>query len=104
MWQHYYLFTRRIKDLRLRLTSKRAPRGPAWHDYYVFEAMFTTLNDKPVDEVAKLYEGERAQLEIGAGLAKFPHIFAIRNVEGILRQRGIEKLAVLAASRPPLAA
>lgn len=59
---------------------------------------------KPVDEVAKLYEGERAQLEIGARLAKFPHIFAIRNVEGILRQRGIEKLAVLAASRPPLAA
>ena len=45
MWQHYYLFTRRIKDLRSRLTSKRAPVGPAWHDYYVFEAMFTTLNE-----------------------------------------------------------
>jgi len=27
------------------LTSKRAPVGTAWHDYYVFEAMFTTLND-----------------------------------------------------------
>jgi len=44
MWQHYYLFTRRIKDLRSRLTSKRAAVGTAWHDYYVFEAMFTTLN------------------------------------------------------------
>ncbi len=25
-----------------------APVGPAWHDYYVFEAMFTTLNGKVV--------------------------------------------------------
>lgn len=55
----------------------------------------------PVDDVAKLYEHERAELAIDAHITKFLHIFAIRNVQQILRQRGIEKLA-LPAARPPL--
>ena len=58
----------------------------------------------PVDDVAKLYEHERAQLAIGAHITKFLHIFAIRNVQEVLRKRGIEKLALPAVLRPPLAA
>ena len=54
---------------------------------------------EPVDDVAKLYEHERAQLAIGAHITRFLHIFAIRNVQEILRKQSIEELAVLVAGR-----
>lgn len=55
---------------------------------------------EPVDDVATLYEHERAQLATGAHLTKFLHIFAVRNVQEILRQRRIDKAGV-AGSQPP---
>jgi len=62
-------------------------------------ALLAEESQVPVDEVAKLYEHERAELATGAHITKFLHIFAIRNVQHILRQRAIEKLATLAAGR-----
>ena len=47
----------------------------------------------PVDDVAKLYEHERATLAAGARVSKFVHIFATRNVLEALRQRGIAQPA-----------
>lgn len=41
----------------------------------------------PVDDVATLYEHERAELATGAHITRFLHIFAIRNVQEILRKR-----------------
>ena len=41
----------------------------------------------PINEVAILYEHERAELALGARVTKFLHIFAIRNVLEILRAR-----------------
>jgi hypothetical protein len=41
----------------------------------------------PIDEVAQLYEDERAALEIGARIARFPPIFAIRKVRAAPRKR-----------------
>jgi len=41
----------------------------------------------PATDVAELYEHERAELAAGAHISKFIHIFAIRNVQGILRER-----------------
>lgn len=41
----------------------------------------------PVDEVAKLFEDARAQLEVGARIRGFLGIFAIRNVRKLLRRR-----------------
>ncbi len=40
-----------------------------------------------VDDVATLYEHERAELAAGAHITRFLHIFAIRNVQEILRKR-----------------
>ena len=57
-----------------------------------------------LDEVAKLYERERAALAIGARITKFLHIFAIRKVQKILRERVVDKLATQAAGLAPLAA
>jgi hypothetical protein len=44
----------------------------------------------PVAEVARLFEGERARLQRGARITGFLPIFAIRNVEEILRQRKVD--------------
>jgi hypothetical protein len=41
----------------------------------------------PVDEVARIYAAERAGLAEGARVANFVPIFAIRNVQEILRSR-----------------
>lgn len=57
----------------------------------------------PVDDVEKLYEQARAELAVGAHITQFLHIFAIRNVQEILRRRADEKLAQRAAGRPLLA-
>jgi hypothetical protein len=43
----------------------------------------------PIDEMATLYEHERAELALGARITKFLHIFAIRNVQEILRARDL---------------
>ncbi len=44
----------------------------------------------PIDDVATLYEHERSSLDAGAHVTKFIHIFAIRNVQKILRQRRVD--------------
>ncbi len=44
----------------------------------------------PVDEVAALYERERAELAMAAHVTSFLHIFAIRNVQAILRRRNLD--------------
>ena len=41
----------------------------------------------PVDEVARLYENARAELESGARIRGFLGIFALRKVRKTLRQR-----------------
>ena len=41
----------------------------------------------PVNEVARLYEKARAELEAGARIRSFLDIFALRNVRRMLRQR-----------------
>jgi Protein of unknown function (DUF3562) len=43
-----------------------------------------------VGEMAALYEHERAELAMGARITKFLHIFAIRNVLEVIRERGLE--------------
>ena len=48
----------------------------------------------PVDDVAKIYEEQRLELCVGAHNTKFVHIFATRNVEEILRKRGLASSAV----------
>ena len=45
----------------------------------------------PIDDVAALYERESAGLAAGARITKFLHIFAIRNVQEILRRRTINQ-------------
>jgi Protein of unknown function (DUF3562) len=45
----------------------------------------------PVDEVARLYEDEWAELEDGARITGFLAIFTTRNVREILRRRSIGK-------------
>jgi|GEM_PF-2354368 len=46
----------------------------------------------PPEEVARLYEHERAALAVNARVTKFLHIFATRNVIKILRPHGLGKL------------
>ena len=47
----------------------------------------------PLDDVATLYEHERAELALRAHITDFLHIFAARNVMEILRQRGLDEQA-----------
>jgi hypothetical protein len=56
-------------------------------------------SEVPIDEVARLYENERAKLETGAHIKGFLSIFAIRNVQEILFRRRAE-----APPRPTLSA
>jgi len=41
----------------------------------------------PIDDVAILYEHERAELALGARITNFLDIFAVRNVQEILHKR-----------------
>ncbi len=50
----------------------------------------------PTRDVAELYEHERAELAAGARVSKFIHIFAIRNVQEILRGRARPVVALAA--------
>jgi hypothetical protein len=45
----------------------------------------------PVDEMAALYEHERAELASGAHVTKYLHILATRNVLEALGERCLEK-------------
>ena len=47
----------------------------------------------PTNEVARLYEDERTELEVDARITAFLGIFAIRNVREMLRQRSAGKRA-----------
>jgi hypothetical protein len=47
----------------------------------------------PIDEMATLYEHERAKVALGAHITKYLHIFATRNVLSVLRQRDLEHQA-----------
>lgn len=44
----------------------------------------------PIDDVSRLYEHERAELAAAASVTSFVDIFAIRNVQAILRMRSHE--------------
>ena len=69
------------------------------HDQRAIERL-ARQSQRPVDEVALLYEDARAQLEAGARIKGFLGIFAIRNVRKMLRQRGASGL-VAAVPFPP---
>ena len=57
----------------------------------------------PVDDVATLYDHERADLAVRARITKFLHVFAIRNVQAILLKRSLDKLALTLRAAPLLA-
>lgn len=44
----------------------------------------------PIGDVATLYEHERAELALGAHITTSLHIFAVRNVQEILRRRSLD--------------
>jgi len=73
-------------------------------DQQAIVALLAEESQLPVDDVAKLYEHEHATLAVGADITKFLHIFATRNVREILRQRGIDRLALSSPGRPLSAA
>jgi hypothetical protein len=66
-------------------------------------AFLAENSDVPIADVAILYEHERAELALGAHITKFLHIFAIRNVQEILRKRELDKHLV-PLGRPALLA
>ena len=61
-------------------------------------AFLAEASDMPIDDVSKLYEHERAELALGAHITKFIHIFAIRNVQEILRTRGLDERSLTVGS------
>ena len=63
-------------------------------------AFLAKESQQPVADVAKLYEHERAELAFGAHITKFLHIFAIRNVQEILRKQAAANLGSLVGVRP----
>lgn len=65
-------------------------------------AFLAKESQQPVADVAELYEHERAELALGARVTKFLHIFAIRNVQKILRQRAADNRGALTMVRPIL--
>ncbi len=67
-------------------------------------ALLAEESHVPVDEVAKLYEQERAELASGAHVTRFLHIFATRIVLASLHKRDIEKPAALGGQTPAVAA
>lgn len=57
----------------------------------------------PIADVATIYEHERAELAVGAHVTKFLHVFAIRNVQEILRERSADKRTTTSGGASPLA-
>jgi hypothetical protein len=62
-------------------------------------AFLAKESQQPIADVEKLYEHERAKLALGAHITRFLHIFAIRNVQEILRKRAADIPGVLAVAR-----
>ena len=63
---------------------------PALHrnpDHTRIVASLAAEFNAPVDDVATLYEQERAELAADAQVTTFLHIFAARHVQEILRRR-----------------
>jgi Protein of unknown function (DUF3562) len=67
-------------------------------------ALLANESHVPIDDVATLYEHERAELALVARNTNFLHIFAIRNVQEILRKRSVDKKALTATGSARLAA
>jgi hypothetical protein len=68
-------------------------------------AFLAQESQQPVAEVAKLYEHERAELASDAHITRFLHIFAIRNVQALLRKQApVDKKQTQTESQPTLAA
>lgn len=63
-------------------------------------AFLAKESQQPIADIAKLYEHECAELALGAHVTKFLHIFAIRNVQGILRERAAKDPGALAGAQP----
>jgi len=63
-------------------------------------AFLAKESQQPVSDIAELYEHERAELALGAHITKFLHVFAIRNVQEILRKRAAVNLGTFAGARP----
>jgi hypothetical protein len=59
---------------------------------HIAQALALEFNT-PVQEVMLLYEAQRRQLERGARIKSFLPIFAIRNVQDILRLRALSAQA-----------
>ncbi len=57
-------------------------------------ALLSKQCNVPVAEVTRLYEHEWARLAVGAHITKFLHIFALRNVQEILRNPILDKEAL----------
>lgn len=63
---------------------------PALHrnlDHKKIVASLAERFDAPIDEVAILYERERTELSADAKVTTFLHVFALRHVQEVLRQR-----------------
>ena len=63
-------------------------------------AFLAQESQQPVAAVAALYEHERAELAAGAHITRFLDIFAIRNVQEILRQRAADRAQASARAEP----
>ena len=51
----------------------------------------------PIGDMAALYDHERAELAARARVSRYVHIFAIRNVLEVMRQRAVAKKALAPA-------
>ena len=60
-------------------------------------ALLAKESQMPIDDVAALYERERAELALGARNTTFLHIFATRNVQEVLRRRSVDRNALTSA-------
>jgi hypothetical protein len=60
-------------------------------------ALLAAESQLPIDEVATLYEHERAELALAARISSFLHIFAIRNVQEVLRKRSLDEQSAVSS-------
>jgi hypothetical protein len=76
---------RQVEDLTMPGTWQKQP------DQQRIVASLASECHLPIGEMATLYEHERADLALGAHVTKYLHIFAIRNVLEVLRQRKLDE-------------
>jgi hypothetical protein len=67
------------------------------------EAVLAQESDVPIADVAIIYQDERAGLAAGALVTTFLDVFAIRNVQELLRERGADKRTATSGGASPLA-